>query len=531
MNVTVSDWFLSAGERGNPSTNIDRHHPDGLAWTSGNVVHPLVHGRGYFRSLLEVVQATVAGDLVLFTDWRGDPDQLLDGPGTEVGSVLAAAAKRGVIIKGLVWRSHNDKLNFSAQQNRELVDIIQAQDGDCLLDTRVKMGGSHHQKLFVVRHRGRPERDVAYVGGIDICHGRGDDAAHRGDAQNVPFAAVYGDRPAWHDVQIEIRGPAVSDVEAVFRERWNDPAPLSRSPLIWLRDLAQRRKIDSDQLPRRMPDPAAGPAPASTAESASQHVQVLRTYPRLRGTVYPFAPRGERSIARGYLKALTQARTLIYLEDQYLWSAEVIRPFAQALRQNPALHLIVVLPMHPNSTNPVISSAQAHGRRQALSALRRAGGERVACYGIENLVGAPIYVHAKVCIIDDTWATVGSDNFNLRSWTYDSELTCAVYDGSGTDGLPRLLRLALNREHLHRADGDDADLHDPVATFAAFAKSAQELDRWHAEGYQGPRPAGGLRLYRPLQVPRWHRLPARLIYQLVCDPDGRPTKLRLRHRF
>jgi phosphatidylserine/phosphatidylglycerophosphate/cardiolipin synthase-like enzyme len=268
----------------------------------------------------------------------------------------------------------------------------------------------------VVRHRGRPERDVAYVRGIDICHGRGDDAAHRGDPQTVPFAAVYGERPAWHDVQIEIRGPAVSDVETVFRERWNDPAPLSRNPLNGLRDLVERRKTDPDQLPRRMPEPVADPAPASTAESASQHVQVLRTYPRLRGTVYPFAPRGERSIARGYLKALTRARTLIYLEDQYLWSAEVIRPFAQALRQNPALHLIVVLPMHPNSANPIISSAQAYGRRQALSALRRAGGERVACYGIENAVGDPIYVHAKVCVIDDTWATVGSDNFNLRSW-------------------------------------------------------------------------------------------------------------------
>jgi phosphatidylserine/phosphatidylglycerophosphate/cardiolipin synthase-like enzyme len=29
-----------------------------------------------------------------------------------------------------------------------------------------------------------------------------------------------------------------------------------------------------------------------------------------------------------------------------------------------------------------------------------------------SVVGAPIYVHAKVCVIDDTWATVGSDNFN-----------------------------------------------------------------------------------------------------------------------
>ncbi len=40
-------------------------------------------------------------------------------------------------------------------------------------------------------------------------------------------------------------------------------------------------------------------------------------------------------------------------------------------------------------------------------------------------------MHAKVCVIDDEWATVGSDNVSLRSWTHDSELTCAVFDPSG----------------------------------------------------------------------------------------------------
>ena len=42
--------------------------------------------------------------------------------------------------------------------------------------------------------------------------------------------------------------------------------------------------------------------------------------------------------------------------------------------------------------------------------------------------GIPIYVHAKLCIVDDEWAKVGSDNVNRRSWTHDSELACAVVD-------------------------------------------------------------------------------------------------------
>jgi putative peptidoglycan lipid II flippase len=93
-------------------------------------------------------------------------------------------------------------------------------------------------------------------------------------------------------------------------------------------------------------------------------------------------------------------------------------------------------------------------------------------YGVENIAGTPVYVHAKVCVIDDQGGSVGSDNFNRRSWTHDSELTVAVWDeeqtGTGARRYPHDLRLALAREHL---DQPDAEL-DVAATFAAFAGSA-----------------------------------------------------------
>jgi phosphatidylserine/phosphatidylglycerophosphate/cardiolipin synthase-like enzyme len=68
------------------------------------------------------------------------------------------------------------------------------------------------------------------------------------------------------------------------------------------------------------------------------------------------------------------------------------------------------------------------GRQRALGLLREAGGDRAAVYDLENEAANPIYVHAKVCVIDDVWAAVGSDNLNRRSWTHDSELACAVLD-------------------------------------------------------------------------------------------------------
>src|SRR5690349_14900471 len=107
--MTAPGWYLSSAERGNPVTRLDRRHPDGASFTVGNDVSALVHGKTYFAELLRCVQALRAGDLLMFTDWRGDPDERLDGPGTEVSQVFADAARRGVVVKGLMWRSHLDR--------------------------------------------------------------------------------------------------------------------------------------------------------------------------------------------------------------------------------------------------------------------------------------------------------------------------------------------------------------------------------------------------------------------------------------
>jgi phosphatidylserine/phosphatidylglycerophosphate/cardiolipin synthase-like enzyme len=514
--VRLDDWFLTADERGNPATAIDVRGAGRVAWTTGNRVRPLVHGRAYFAELLGAVTALEPGDHLFFTDWRGDPDERLAGPGTEVGMVLADAAARGVVVRGLLWRSHVDALKYHERQNRTLGEQVQSAGGECVLDMRVRPGGSHHQKLVILRHRGRPELDVAYLGGIDLCHGRKDDHTHAGDEQPCPLGSVYGLRPAWHDVQIAVSGPAVVDLERTFRERWEDPAPPTRNPY--------RRGRDRLLRPRGpAPCPAPLPAPAPAGGDA---VQVLRTFPqRRRG--YAFAPGGERSIARAHLKALTRARHLIYLEDQYIWAPQVVRAFAEALTACPELRLIAVLPHHPDRDSTTYNAPQLYARTQVLEILHAAGAERVAFYGIENDAGTPVYVHAKVTIVDDVWCTIGSDNLNLRSWTYDSEISCAVLEESAAkDPLARRLRLALCREHLDRADGDDSGLSDPGSVFRAFATSARSLQAWHDAGRRGPRPPGRLRPYALPHLSTFTRGWAGPAYRRFYDPDGRPAGLR-----
>jgi len=525
----MTEWFLSKHERGNPQTRLDDQHPGDQAWSEGNLVRPLIHGSTYFAELYERIEATRAGDLIFFTDWQGDADERLTGePGSEVSEVLGRADERGVDVRGLVWRSHKDAFGFTARENKRLGRELQRRGAEALLDMRIRMGGSHHQKMLVIRHRDDPTRDVAYVGGIDLCHSRRDDADHAGDPQaQQNLAEEYGPNPPWHDAQAAISGPAVHDVETVFRERWEDETPLTRNPWLRVKDLARRMDTHPDPLPEQAPPPPP-------VDGGTHAVQLLRTYPDLRfDRDYPFANGGERSVARGYTKAVEKARRLIYLEDQFLWGHHVGEIFTDALREHRDLHVIALVPLCPDLTGVLGRLPQLFGRRRAMRDMVNAAPDRVAIYGIENHAGTPVYVHAKVCVIDDTWASIGSDNFNRRSWTHDSELSAVVLDrAEDGDGYARRLRLTLAAEHLDRAEEDVADdCADPERTFAAYAECAARLDAWHEGGRVGPRPPGRLRRIPPPEIGRIGRLAAWGPYLKLHDPDGRPPALRKNDEF
>ena len=158
-----------------------------------------------------------------------------------------------------------------------------------------------------------------------------------------------------------------------------------------------------------------------------------------------------------------------------------------------------------------------------MAQLLEAGPGRVAFYGIENHRRVPVYVHAKVCVIDDWWATIGSDNFNRRSWTHDSELSAVVLDAAGGDhsAYARRLRLSLAAEHLDREFGpesypgdisvlesgrtpqdlndsvllevlaDCVDPHDMFDVFASSARSTPGVARRGVPGRASSRPTAG----------------------------------------
>ena len=349
-----------------------------------------------------------------------------------------------------------------------------------LLDERVRRGGSHHQKLFVIRHRGRPDGDVAFVGGIDLCHGRHDDAGHLGDPQAVELDDGVRRRDrrgtTCSSRSAARRSPTLADT---FRERWEDPhAARPPQPGAGVR---RPGRAASRAIPTRCRRGAPTRAPAGT-----HAVQVLRTYPAQAAAPTRSRPSGERSIARAYLKAFARARRLVYIEDQYFWSPTSPHALADALRAHPELQRDRRrAPLSPTTTGASSGRRSRIGRERALRRAARAPaatGSRV--YDLENDAGTPIYVHAKVCVVDDVWMTVGSDNINRRSWTHDSELSCAVLDADARraraprSGRPRRRRAAPRPRHpaaalaraprAHRRDRRRRPASIPTRGFAAF---------------------------------------------------------------
>ena len=281
------------------------------------------------------------------------------------------------------------------------------------LDSRERPMHCHHEKVVVI------DGELAFVGGIDLTTYAGD----RLDSSEHPARGSIG----WHDAAVSIRGPAVADVAAHFGLRWAE--------------------VTGEVLPEVPP-----PSPAGAIE-----LQVVRTVPE---RIYDRLPLGEFGILESYLRGLRAARRLIYLENQFLWSPEIVSVLVDKLRRPPddRFRLVVLLPAKPNN-----GSDDTRGQLGLLVEADGGAGRFLACTLYQSGDGPkPVYIHAKIGIVDDAWMTLGSANLNEHSLFNDTEMNIVAHD----PGLARELRLRLWSEHLARPagelDGDPTDIVDEL---------------------------------------------------------------------
>jgi cardiolipin synthase len=288
---------------------------------------------------------------------------------------------------------------------------------NCMHEQLIKAGVEHrvfnpwfkrgvtrtHRKICVV------DRDVAYVGGININDDMFCDYNH----------AISLSAPRW-DFAVQVRGPLVASIQQEALTQWRRLGKMSLVKRISLyNDMRKVNKI-----------------------AARNMVQA--------GFVVRDNLRNRRTIQRAYLQALGKARKSVLLANPYFAPGAKFRhALAAAAQRGVEVTLLIGV------GEIWLQDAVAHSFYPKLLA----AGVKVVEYHKTQL-------HAKVAVIDDDWATVGSSNVDGLSLFLNQEANVVIKDAAFAQSL---------RQHIEQAIADGV-----VIDYADF----EHVGRFRRIGYE-----------------------------------------------
>jgi phosphatidylserine/phosphatidylglycerophosphate/cardiolipin synthase-like enzyme len=282
------------------------------------------------------------------------------------------------------------------------------------LDGHHPVAASHHQKIVSI------DDQLAFCGGIDMTADRWDTREHlHDDPRRVqPNGQPY--KP-WHDATTALSGSIASVVARECRDRWQR-ATGNELSAIESRDAKWPEKLKADF--RHVPVALARSHPEMPDQTPIREIETL------------------------FLDQIQSARGLIYLESQYFASRRVAEAIAARLDEADGPEIVLVNPLTAQGWLEPIAMDTARAR--LVTALRERDKYRhFAVYHPFTSGGDPIYVHAKITIIDNQSLRVGSANLNNRSMRLDTECDVALEANSDEARASiDMIRMDLLAEHL-----------------------------------------------------------------------------------
>jgi cardiolipin synthase len=398
----------------------------------GNSLRPLIDGEPAFRRVCEAIE-TARHSVWATVTFMWASFQMPDGRGSAL-DVLGRAAARGLDVRLIFWRPDPEtetlKLNAfwgSAQH----IDLLESGTPNLRIRwDRAEPGFAQHQKSWLID--AGSDSETAFLGGINLNPHSVVAPGHRGEGQN-------------HDVYVELKGPSAVDIHHNFVQRWNETSE---------RHLADGRWGLGSETD--LPFPTKVPSRRGNAT-----VQIQRTIHRGRYTNGRATPggkdfeiaAGEQSNFEQYRAAIGAARRSIYLENQYVSVPEIADSLRGALERGVEVVLVV-----PADAGPPAALAGL----EAFDNFTLAGIAGLAADGQRK----PVWVHAKLMVVDGEWATVGSCNLHRYSLFGSGEMNAAIWDRDIARALLRELLL----EHL---DQDVSEMGDRAA-LQLFRRVARE---------------------------------------------------------
>lgn len=342
------------------------------------------------------------------------------------------------------------------------------------LDRSHPAGASHHQKIVVI------DDCLAFCGGIDMTAGRWDTRDHRDDEPRRANPEWRAHKP-WHDATTALQGPVAAALGELCRERWE----LSGGTTI---------------------APPQGGNDGCWPEILTPHFEnVPAAISRSQPAMNDLPPVLE--IEQLYLDLIARAKRTIYAESQYFASRRIAEAIARRLDEPDGPEIVIINPTQADGWLEQVAMDTARARLvEALHKRDRHG--RLRLYHPFTAGGQPIYVHAKVFVVDDRVLRIGSSNLNNRSLRLDTECDVTIESGSADEAMREqilAIRHGLLGEHLGRAPEEVAKA---VAREGSLIKAIEAL-RGH-----------GGRTLVPYEVPDLKAVTAWLADHEVLDPEN-----------
>lgn len=360
-----------------------------LRFCDGNQITLLNSGREYFPALLATLEGARREIFLETYIFAGD------ATANAVLERLCAAAARGVRVHVLID-------GFGARDMPDVYRERLVRSGARLLEYRrpvlwrpVRGLRRMHRKIAVID--GALDEDavaaVAFVGGINII-----------DDWNTPDEV-----PPRFDYAVQVQGALVADIAAAARHLWN------------VTTLARLHGLAGSSVQRRAPRTAG--APESTVMCPRLPGAGMRAALAVRDNLLH-----RTAIEDAYLDAIKTARSHIILASGYfLPSRRVFRALRGA-----ALRGVTVTVLLQGPTDHLLMKAASQSLyRRLLSA------------GIGVVEYTKSFLHAKVAVVDDEWATVGSSNFDPFSLLLAREANVVVQDAAFARQLRESLESAM----------------------------------------------------------------------------------------
>lgn len=283
---------------------------------------------------------------------------------------------------------------------------------------------AHHQKIVVI------DDALAFCGGIDMTGGRWDTRAHKDEDPSRRTPRGKPSQP-WHDATTCVDGPVAKALGELARERWLRATGVTIAP----------------------PPPGSDPWPAELAPTLTDvDVAVSRT-------VAAYGDYGQICEAEAlYLASIAKARRYIYVESQYFASRRIAEAIVERLKEPDGPEVVVVNPLGQEGWLEEVTMGAA--RAKLLRHVEtRDPHDRFRIFQPVTAADTPIYVHAKLMVMDDRILRVGSSNLNNRSMGFDTECDLAIDAGEDPALQAKIahIRDDLLAEHLGVTPADVAE--------------------------------------------------------------------------